>query len=176
MTEPEPLPPARTPGRYRIGVVCSGNICRSPTAEVVLTARLAEAGLGDRVTVESCGLGDWHVGDPMDARSAAVLTSAGYDPSRHRAQVLPLSWSADPDGLDLLLAMDAGHRRDLLAGGAAPERVRLFRDFDPADPGADVPDPYYGGPDGFEEVLGMVERTSRVLAGLLAARLEPDRR
>jgi low molecular weight protein-tyrosine phosphatase len=176
MTETQPLPPARTPGRYRIGVVCSGNICRSPTAEVVLTARLAEAGLGDLVTVESCGLGDWHAGDPMDARSAAVLTAAGYDASRHRAQVLPLSWSAEPDGLDLLLAMDAGHRRDLLAGGASPERVRLFCDFDPVDPGADVPDPYYGGPDGFEEVLGMVERTSEVLADLLAARLEQGRR
>jgi protein-tyrosine phosphatase len=170
------LPPARTPGRYRVGMVCSGNICRSPTAEVVLRARLEDAGLGGRVSVESCGLGNWHVGDPMDPRSFAALEAAGYDPSRHRAQVLPRSWSTEPDGLDLLLAMDAGHRRDLLARGGSPERVRMFRDFDPVDPGADVPDPYYGGPDGFEEVLAIVERTSEVLAAALADQLEPERR
>lgn len=174
MTEPAPLPAPRTPGRYRVGMVCSGNICRSPTAEVVLTARLAEAGLGDRVEVASCGLGDWHVGDPMDARSAAALAGAGYDPSRHRAQQLPAHWSAADDGLDLLVAMDGGHRRDLLAGGAEPARVRLLRDFDPVDTGADVPDPYYGGPDGFEEVLAMTERSSVVLAASLVAALDGD--
>jgi len=159
-------------------LVCTGNICRSPTAEVVLAARLAESGLADRVTVESCGLGDWHVGDPMDPRSAATLTRAGYDASRHRAQLLPPPWSTDSDGLDLLLAMDAGHHRALLAGGASPERVRLFRDFDSENPGADVPDPYYGGEDGFEEVLAMVERTSEVLVTALANALEgrADRR
>lgn len=162
MTDPAPdLPPARTAGRYLVGMVCSGNICRSPTAEVVLVARLAEAGLADRVTVASCGLGDWHVGDPMDHRSAATLAAAGYDPSRHRAQQLDGSWSS---AYDLLLAMDGGHHRDLAAAGVPGERIRMFRDFDPVDPGADVPDPYYGGSDGFEEVLAMVERTSAVLA------------
>ncbi|MGI8645344.1 MAG: low molecular weight protein-tyrosine-phosphatase, partial [Nocardioides sp.] len=178
MTEPRPLPPPRTPGRYRLGMVCSGNICRSPTAEVVLSARLADAGLDDLVTVESCGLGDWHVGDPMDPRSAATLTQAGYDASQHRAQQLPTQWSTEAAGLDLLIAMDAGHRRDLLAGGADAERVRLFRDFDAADPGADVPDPYYGGQHGFEEVLAMVERTSDALATALVTVLErgPDSR
>ncbi len=174
MTDPAALPTPRAPGRYRVGMVCSGNICRSPTAEVVLTARLAEAGLADRVEVASCGLGDWHVGDPMDPRSAAVLTRAGYDASRHRAQLLPPHWSAADDGLDLLLAMDRGHRQGLLAGGAEPGRVRLLRDFDPVDTGADVPDPYYGGPDGFEEVLAMSERSSVVLAASLATALDGD--
>ena len=164
MTEgPAPLPPPRTPGRYVVGMVCSGNICRSPTAEVVLAARLDAAGLGDRVSVSSCGLGDWHVGDPMDHRSAATLTSAGYDATRHRARQLDGSWST---GYDLLLAMDAGHLRELATAGLPGDRARLYRQFDPVGHG-DVPDPYYGGPEGFEEVLTMVERTSAVLVTAL---------
>lgn len=173
MTDPGPapgaapgpvLPPGRTAGRYLVGMVCSGNICRSPTAEVVLAARLDDAGLDDQVTVVSCGIGDWHVGDPMDQRSAATLANAGYDPSRHRAQQLDGTWSTDHD---LLLAMDAGHRRDLLAAGVPADRTLMFRAFDPTDPGADVPDPYYGGQHGFEEVLAMVERTTASLVTAL---------
>jgi len=166
---PPPLPPSRrtrgNPGRYLVGMVCSGNICRSPTAEVVLEARLQEAGLADRVAVASCGLGDWHVGNPMDHRAAETLGRAGYDSSRHRAQQLDASWSTD---YDLLLAMDAGHLRDLGSAGLPRDRTRLYRDFDPDGPGTDVPDPYYGGQDGFEEVLAMVERTSSVLVTALA--------
>lgn len=164
--------------RYRIAMVCTGNICRSPTAEVVLTAQLVDAGLSDRVDVESCGLGDWHVGDPMDPRSAQRLRAGGYDPTRHRAQVLPSSWAPGEDEPDLLLAMDATHRADLLGGGATPARVKLFCDFDPANPGGDVPDPYYGGAQGFEEVLRMVERTCAALVAELVATLgdpESDR-
>jgi len=168
MTDELCLPAARSPGPYRIGVVCLGNICRSPVAEVVLTERLADAGLAGRVEVDSCGLGDWHVGHPMDERAAACLARAGYDASRHRARQLDPGWTDPASGHDLLLAMDAGHRRELLAAGADPDRVWMFRALDPVDPGADVPDPYYGGPDGFEEVLAMVERTSAVLAQRLA--------
>ena len=80
------LPPPRSPGRYAVELVCLGNICRSPTAHVVLEQRLAEAGLDDRVVVDSSGTGDWHVGSPMDSRAAATLSAAGYDPSRHRAR------------------------------------------------------------------------------------------
>jgi len=154
------LPPAREPGRYRLAVVCLGNICRSPMAHVVLDARLAEAGLDDRVEVSSAGTGDWHIGQPMDRRAAATLTTAGYDASRHRAQ----QWEANDDP-DLVLAMDSQNLADI---GGPSDRVRLFRDFDPVDPGLDVPDPYYGGDSGFEEVLRMVERTSRVIASQLA--------
>ena len=142
-------------------------------AHVVLTERLAEHALGDRVEVDSCGLGGWHVGHPMDERAAAVLTRAGYDASGHRARQLDSAWTDRATGHDLLLAMDAGHHRELLAQGADPNRVWMFRQLDPDDPGGDVPDPYYGGPDGFEEVLVMVERNSALLAGCLAEVLSP---
>ena len=156
------LPPPRVPGRYAVALVCLGNICRSPTAHVVLEQRLAEAGLDDRVVVHSSGTGDWHVGAPMDQRAAVTLTAAGYDPSRHRARQYDASRAVDHD---LVLAMDTDNLADL---GGRSERVGKFRDYDPVDPGADVPDPYYGGTDGFAIVLEMVERTSDGLVAALA--------
>jgi protein-tyrosine phosphatase len=150
--------------------VCLGNICRSPMADVVLTQRVDDAGLAARVTVSSCGTGDWHVGQPMDERAAATLRANDYDPSAHRAQQFSPSWLATND---LVLAMDAGNLADVRRVTAAsggeldPQRVRLFGDFDPVDPGGEVPDPYYGGPQGFEEVLAMVERTCAVLVAAL---------
>ena len=174
MTDAPLPPPLRGPGPYRVGIVCLGNICRSPVAEVVLTQRLADAGLDEAVVVDSCGLGGWHVGHPMDERAAGSLTRAGYDASRHRARQIDRGWTDPGTGHDLLLAMDAGHRRELLTAGADPDRVWMFRQVDPVDPGADVPDPYYGGPDGFEEVLAMVERTSAVLAERLEQLLASD--
>lgn len=165
------LPRPRRPGRYRIATVCTGNICRSPTAEVVLASLLAGAGLADRVEVASCGLAGWHVGDPMDRRSGRALSAAGYDPTHHVARQYDAGWL---DRFDLLLAMDAGHYADLRRGldPASADRVRMFRDLDPVDPGSDVPDPYYGGPEGFEEVLDMVERTASRLVAALGALLE----
>ncbi|WP_367650666.1 low molecular weight protein-tyrosine-phosphatase [Nocardioides sp. zg-1308] len=158
---PPQLPPPRTPGRYRIALVCLGNICRSPTAHVVLERRLVEAGLADRVEVASSGTGGWHVGNPMDDRAAATLTAAGYDPSRHRARQYDASW---PEAYDLVLVMDEANLADVRG---RTDRVGLFRDFDPIDPGAEVPDPYYGGADGFEEVLAMVERTNDAIVTAL---------
>jgi protein-tyrosine phosphatase len=160
------LPPARVPGKYVVGLVCLGNICRSPTADVVLSERVAEAGLSDRVRVLSCGTGGWHEGQPMDHRAAATLTSAGYDATRHRAQTFAARWHEDTD---VLLAMDETNLADL---GGRSERTLLFGDFDPETPGAEVPDPYYGGPHGFEEVLAMVERTSTSLLAALRRALE----
>ncbi len=155
------LPSPRTPGSYRIALVCLGNICRSPTAHVVLERRLADAGLTDRVEVASSGTGGWHVGNPMDDRAAATLSAAGYDPTRHRARQYDATW---PEAYDLVLVMDRANLADV--GGRA-ERLGLFRDFDPVDPGGEVPDPYYGGADGFEEVLAMVERTSDTIVSAL---------
>jgi protein-tyrosine phosphatase len=166
------LPPPRSPDRYSIALVCLGNICRSPMADVVLQRHLADAGLDGRVAVASSGTGDWHIGHPMDRRAAATLTTAGYDASRHRAQQFGPTWL---DEHDLVLAMDAQNLRDVVAGADVdPSRVRLYRDFDPREPGGEVPDPYYGGDRGFEEVLEMVERTSTALVAALAALLERE--
>jgi len=162
------LPPARHAGRYRVALVCLGNICRSPMAHVVLEARLDRAGLADRVDVVSSGTGDWHVGRPMDRRAAATLTAHGYDATRHRARQWDPSLPA-AERPDLVLAMDAQNLADL---GGADRRTMLFRTFDPdggsrgGDP-REVPDPYYGGDSGFEEVLVMVERTAATLVDLL---------
>ncbi|MFA6575791.1 MAG: low molecular weight protein-tyrosine-phosphatase [Nocardioides sp.] len=166
------LPPARTPGQYAVALVCLGNICRSPIADVVLQDRLSRAGLDGRVSVASCGTGDWHVGNRMDRRAAATLTTAGYDASRHRAQQLDGSWF---DRFDLLLAMDRSNLSDLReqqGSTADPDRAMLFRSFDPVDPGGEVPDPYYGGDDGFQEVLAMVERTTDSLVVALAQQVD----
>jgi len=131
--------------------VCSGNICRSPIAEKVFAAELERAGLAEGVRVTSAGTGGWHVGDPADGRAAAVLRAAGY-PSDHRARQV----DAEALGADLIVALDDTHRRALCDVGAS--RVRLLRSFDPDAPErAEVPDPYYGGDDGFAEVLAMVQ-------------------
>ena len=158
------VPVPRTPGRYRVAVVCLGNICRSPMAHVVLADRFARAGLSDVVEVVSSGTADYHVGRPMDPRAAATLTDAGYDATRHRARQFDDSWHQD---CDLVLVMDRANRRDV----APTARTFLFRDFDPVGAGGEVPDPYYGGDEGFREVLAMVERTSDRVVALVAARL-----
>jgi protein-tyrosine phosphatase len=134
--------------------VCSGNICRSPTAAAVFTAEAARAGLADQVKVTSAGIGGWHAGEPMDRRSRAVLAEHGYPTGHTAAQVGP-----EHLGADLLVAMDHGHLRDLLALVGDPERVALLRAFAPAagKDDLDVPDPYYGGPEGFTRVLRMIE-------------------
>jgi protein-tyrosine phosphatase len=152
---------------YRVAVVCLGNICRSPIADVVVNALLDEAGLSDDVEVTSAGTGTWHIGEPMDSRAATVLTRGGYDASRHRARHFDADWHDH----DLILVMDHANLADVLAELPPDrhDRVRLFRSFDPEVEGAtpadvpDVPDPYYGGPDGFDHVLAIVERTAHRL-------------
>jgi protein-tyrosine phosphatase len=135
-------------------------------ADVVLTEHVERAGLSGRVTVNSCGTGDWHTGQPMDRRAAATLAAAGFDPTLHRARLFDPGWL---DKHDVVLAMDEQNLADIRAVATAAHegRVLLFRDFDPIEPGNEVPDPYYGGPAGFEEVLGMVERTSAALVSAL---------
>ena len=129
----------------RVEIVCSGNICRSPIGEVVLRAKLAEAGIDD-VQVTSSGTGGWHAGDPMDPRAAAALRRRGYDGSAHRARRFQPGWFAERD---LVLAMDSGHVAELGRAGD----VQLFADVD-------VPDPYYGDEAGFDDVLAQIEKAA----------------
>ena len=140
--------------RRSILFVCTGNICRSPTAEAVLRRLAEENALSLRI--ESAGLGDWHVGDPPDERAQLHARNRGYDLSRQRArQVKP----RDFEEFDLILAMDRGHLRALQEMAPPKHRanLRLFV------AGADVPDPYYGGAEGFERVLDLVEERCRAL-------------
>jgi len=150
---------------YRVCFVCTGNICRSPMAESVFRARIGEAGLDGLVEVDSAGTGGWHEGDGADPRTVSVLEENGYD-SGHTARQFQPSWFSR---LDLVIALDTGHLKALRRLAPTQEdaaKVRMLRSYDPAaGDDLDVPDPYYGGMDGFEECLEMVEAASE---GLLA--------
>ncbi|WP_406641196.1 low molecular weight protein-tyrosine-phosphatase [Amycolatopsis sp. WGS_07] len=144
-----------TQKKSQLVFVCSGNICRSPMSELVFRAKLADAGLADAVRVSSAGTGPWHVGEAADRRARATLKAHGY-PTEHVAAEV----SEEDLEADLLLAADESHLAFLQSRVEDPSRVRLLRSFDPSAPeGAEVPDPYYGGDDGFEDVLGMIERS-----------------
>jgi protein-tyrosine phosphatase len=161
---------ARVGEPLRICFVCSGNICRSPSAEVAFRVLAEQAGFD--VEVDSAGTGDWHAGDDMDARSRATLVAAGYDPPLHSAkQFRPHHFGER----DLVVALDSGHYAFLTRLAARSEdpdsayrSIVLLRDYDPTadSDDRDVADPYYGGQRGFEDVLEQIERAS---AGLLAA-------
>jgi protein-tyrosine phosphatase len=161
---------------FRVCFVCTGNICRSPMAEAVFRSHAADAGLEDRITASSAGTGGWHVGDPADPRTAETLQSAGYELA-HSARQFEPEWFAEQD---LVVALDEGHERELRAMAPTPEdaaKVRLLRSYDPTASerdgfGFDVPDPYYGGSSGFEEVLKLVEAAVPGLLSEVAATLE----
>jgi len=164
----------------RITVVCLGNICRSPIGEVVLRDRLRTAGLSQSIQVDSAGTGDWHLGHDADPRSVAVLTSSGYTID-HTARQIQDHWLNE---IDLVLAMDTVNYADLRAmitRAGSGTRLHMMRAFDPElahvnepDATLDVPDPYYGDPGGFADVLAMVERASDGLVAHLAANQGPQ--
>jgi protein-tyrosine phosphatase len=161
-------------------MVCLGNICRSPMAEVILRDELDQAGLAARVVVDSAGTGDWHIGQPMDRRAARELARHGLDGSRHRArQFVPSCF----DLYDLIIGMDSANLHDLHAmapDADAASRVVLLRAFDPAlaghrEPGElEVPDPYYERDD-YGPVYDLIWPAARGLAGRLAALLDGTR-
>jgi protein-tyrosine phosphatase len=155
----------------RLLFVCTGNICRSPTAEGVMRAQLAAAGLADRVEVDSCGLGHWHVGELPDARTRATARRRGVELTHRARQLGP----HDLERFDYVLALDGEHLDALerLARARTPRaHIALLRSFEPDAPaGAEVPDPYYGGDDGFEEVYDLCERACAGLVDHLRAEL-----
>jgi protein-tyrosine phosphatase len=166
--------PATPPGAAQAPVratrllfVCLGNICRSPTAEGVMRALVEQAGLAERIHLDSAGTGSWHVGSAPDERAGAAASARGIALEGAARQVS----AEDFQDFDLLLAMDRANLRSLrqLARGDEERgKVRLLREFDPATARGgelDVPDPYYGSPGGFEEVLDLVQAACE---GLLA--------
>lgn len=159
--------------RFRICYVCTGNICRSPMAAVVMRSLVAERGWADAVEISSAGTGGWHVGDRADWRALDVLAEAGYDGSAHRARQFDPAWFGS---LDLILALDQGHARELWAMARTPEeraKVRLLLSYLPSDLGSlDVADPYYLGREAFERVLDQVERANRAVLDSVATIIE----
>lgn len=155
--------------RPRVLVVCLGNICRSPTGEAALREAARDAGVA--MDVRSAGTGDWHLGQPPDDRMRAAARARGLVLDGVAEQVDATMLAA----ADLVLAMDRDNRAALermarAAGITTP--IRLFRDFDPETDGdADVPDPYHGRADGFDEVVDICRRTA---AGIVAALAGPD--
>ncbi len=154
---------ARSEAKFAICFVCLGNICRSPTAAGVMTRDVMRAGLEGRVRVDSAGTGAYHVGELADPRTRRTAKAHGVELTQRARQVR----EADFETYDLLVAMDEANVENLraIAPKGAAHKIVLFRSFDPTAPtGAAVPDPYYGGDRGFEEVFEICERAS---AGLL---------
>jgi protein-tyrosine phosphatase len=144
-------------GPYRVTFVCTGNICRSPMAEHVLRRYIEDEGLN--AVVDSSGTGGWHAGDAADRRTVHTLRRHGFT-SDHAARKFQRGWF---DDYDLVIALDAGHLRDLRALARDErdrDKIRLLRSFDPsaAAPDLDVPDPYYEDDEAFEHVLELIER------------------
>lgn len=145
----------------RLLFVCSGNICRSPLAEAIFKSLAREAGLADRFAVDSAGTHGYHEGDQADPRTQRVGRAHGLSVDSIARAVR----DTDYDRFDLIVAMDRGHKRDLVsrAGPGRVASIRLMREFDPDASGPDVPDPYYGGESGFEEMFAILEPACRGL-------------
>lgn len=158
-----------TSNPIHIDFVCTGNICRSPMAEVIVRDRIKRAGLSDRVRVTSSGIGGWHVGHPADERALQELADHGYDGSRHRAT----QFGADRYDADLIVALEPRHVSELVARGVPEGTVRLLRSFDPDSPaGAGVDDPFYGGAEGFATVREQIEASADGIIDWVRARLD----
>lgn len=152
--------------------VCLGNICRSPSAHGVFRARVADAGLADRVFVDSAGTGNWHAGRPPDTRARVAAAARGVMIEDLRARQVTAD---DLQRFDYVIAMDAENLQELKrmehASRQPRAEVRLFGDYSVDHPGQSIPDPYYGGDDGFERVLDRIENASDGLIAEIRERL-----
>jgi protein-tyrosine phosphatase len=150
--------------KHHILFVCLGNICRSPMAEGVFRRVATDAGVAHLFEIDSAGMGDWHKGDAPDSRAQTAAKSRGVDISAQSARKVELE---DFDTYDLVLAMDGSNIADLhdIAPHAARSKIRRFLDYAPHLGTDDVPDPYFGGPDGFDHALDLIEAAAE---GLLA--------
>ncbi|HSZ68788.1 MAG TPA: low molecular weight protein-tyrosine-phosphatase [Solirubrobacteraceae bacterium] len=161
--------------RVRVLFVCLGNICRSPTAEGVMRALVRDAGLQERIEIDSAGTGAWHIDEPPDARATAAARERGVLLEGRARQVQ----RADFVAFDLIVAMDRSNLADLrhlAPDDAARAKLRLLRDFDPRSDGElDVPDPYHGGARGFEHVFDLVRASCAALLVELRAGLHTAR-
>jgi len=156
---------------YDVILVCMGNICRSPMAEIVLRQQLAEAGLARRVTVSSAGTGNWHVGQPADPRAQLALSSGGY-PTKHAARQFDPTWFSTAS---LIVALDSENLRDLRHLAPSPavaQSVRLLRSFDAQAVGVDVADPYYGDASAFDQTLESIEQACLGIVAHIKSDLE----
>ncbi len=140
----------------RVLMVCLGNICRSPLAQGVMEQRLRKSGLFHSVTVDSAGTQGYHLGESPDPRAVEAAARRGYDLSGQRARRVR---DGDFQSFDYILAMDQDNLQQLVARcpGAEVDRLKLLLDFAPGPDGEEVPDPYYGGEDGFERALDLIE-------------------
>jgi protein-tyrosine phosphatase len=148
--------------RVSVLFVCTGNICRSPTAEAIFRKLVADAGMSETILADSAGTHGYHIGEPPDVRAQASAADRGYDLSSLRARRVE---RADLQRFDLIVAMDRGHFTILsrMAEPSAAHKLKLMMSYADGFEEEDVPDPYYGGPQDFERVLDMLEDAARGL-------------
>lgn len=159
---------------FRVVFVCTGNICRSPMAEIVMRAYAEQTGLGARVRASSAATSEWHVGESADHRTVAALARRGFDGTHHRARQVTTATFCDND---LVVALDRTHERALRHWAPSEtdaDKVSLLLSYEPQPPAVlDVPDPYYAEDPMFDEVLAMIESATRALFRQLEPAIRP---
>ncbi|HEX6445449.1 MAG TPA: low molecular weight protein-tyrosine-phosphatase [Streptosporangiales bacterium] len=161
---------SRTSDPYRVCFVCTGNICRSPMAEAVFRHLVDEAGLSDRIEVDSAGTGDWYTGDPPQPGTLEVLRRHDIDGTDLHARGFRQD---DFERCDLIVCLDTGHRDELRPyAGPYADRIHVLREYDPGADSPNVPDPYLGPLSGFELAYSMIEPACRGLLKSVTAALD----